>query len=80
VLDATTAAQIVTALKPRVVIPLHYKTTATRVPLAPVDDFLAAGYADVIRPGHTWTVKPSDLKGAVGGEQGQPRIVVLDYK
>jgi L-ascorbate metabolism protein UlaG (beta-lactamase superfamily) len=80
VLDATTAAQIVTALKPRVVIPLNYKTTATRDPLAPVDDFLAAGYRDVIRPGHTWTVKPSDLKSGAGGEQGQPRIVVLDYK
>jgi L-ascorbate metabolism protein UlaG (beta-lactamase superfamily) len=78
VLDAAAAAQIVTQLKPRVVIPLHYKTTASRVPLAVVDDFLA-GYHDVIRPGHTWTVKPSELKGT-GGDQAQPRIVVLDYK
>ncbi len=76
VLDATAAAQIVTQLKPKVVIPIHYKTPASVSPLAPVDAFLA-GYRDVIRPGHTWTVKPPDLKGT---DAAQPRIVVLDYK
>jgi hypothetical protein len=78
VLDAAAARQIVTQLKPQVVIPLHYKTEATRTPLAPVEDFLA-GYHDVVRPGHTWTIKPSELK-SIGGDQAQPRIVVLDYK
>jgi hypothetical protein len=43
-----------------------------------VDDFLT-GYRDIQRPGHTWTVKLSDLK-SMGGEQVQPRVVVLDYK
>ncbi len=77
VLDATAAVQIVNQLKPKAVIPIHYKTADSRVPLAPVDDFLAAGYRNVIRPGHTWTVKPSDLKAT---DTGQPQIVVLDSK
>jgi L-ascorbate metabolism protein UlaG (beta-lactamase superfamily) len=78
VLDVAAAAQIVTQLKPRVVIPLHYKTAATRVPLDALDSFLAQGYRDVTRPGYTWTITPQELKG--NPDSAQPRIVVLDYQ
>ena len=40
-IDAATALEQVFALAPRVVVPMHYKTTKVKLPLAPVDDFLA---------------------------------------
>jgi L-ascorbate metabolism protein UlaG (beta-lactamase superfamily) len=47
-IDAAGAAGVVTALKPRIVIPMHYKTPKLIVPLAPVDKFLA-GRKNVVR-------------------------------
>jgi L-ascorbate metabolism protein UlaG (beta-lactamase superfamily) len=40
-IDAATAARVVAALDPRVVIPMHYKTTAVDFPIATVEDFVA---------------------------------------
>ena len=39
-IDARQAARVVGSLAPRVVIPMHYKTSRADMPLAPVDDFL----------------------------------------
>lgn len=39
--DPAEAADVVAALKPRVVIPMHYKTPGTTFPLAEVEQFLA---------------------------------------
>src|SRR5660398_217504 len=39
-IDAATAARVVDALHPRVVIPMHYKTPDCGFDLAPVEDFL----------------------------------------
>ena len=39
-IDARQAARVVSSLAPRVVIPMHYKTSRADMPLAPVDDFL----------------------------------------
>lgn len=40
-IDARGAAQVVAALAPKVVIPMHFKTDKCRFPIAGVDDFLA---------------------------------------
>jgi L-ascorbate metabolism protein UlaG (beta-lactamase superfamily) len=39
-IDAAKATQVAGSLKPRVVIPMHYKTAATSLPIEPVDAFL----------------------------------------
>lgn len=39
-IDAGEATQIVNRIKPRVVIPMHFKTEKCAFPIAPVDDFL----------------------------------------
>ncbi|MGB9880871.1 MAG: MBL fold metallo-hydrolase, partial [Anaerolineae bacterium] len=41
-IDHKQAGQVVEALNPRVVIPMHYKTELVDFPIAKVDDFLAA--------------------------------------
>jgi L-ascorbate metabolism protein UlaG (beta-lactamase superfamily) len=62
-IDADGAAAVVAELKPRIVIPMHYKTPKLIVPLAPVDKFLA-GRKNVVR------VKGSRLElGALPAEQ-----------
>lgn len=39
-IDADTATEVVNTLRPRMVIPMHYKTPDCGLDLAPVDDFL----------------------------------------
>jgi hypothetical protein len=78
VLTPQEAAQIVQQLKPRVVIPLHYKTDApgSDATLAPVETFLqAGGFTDVRQGGHTLTLKPEDLAAP-----GQTRVIVMSYR
>lgn len=41
-LDAGGATKLCDAVKPKVIIPMHFKTPKTDLPLAPVDDFLRA--------------------------------------
>ncbi len=40
-IDAAGANQVIEALKPRAIVPMHYKTPAISINLAPVDAFLA---------------------------------------
>ncbi len=39
-IDAVTAAQVCNELKPKVILPMHYKTGKSQMPINPVDDFL----------------------------------------
>jgi len=39
-IDAREASEVVKSINPRVVIPMHYKTSKADYPIAPVDDFL----------------------------------------
>ncbi len=39
-IDSKTAGEVVTAINPRVVIPMHYKTSVLGFPVTTVDDFL----------------------------------------
>jgi len=47
-IDAKTASQLCDQLKPRVVIPMHYKNSRCALPISGVDDFLQ-GKSDVTR-------------------------------
>jgi L-ascorbate metabolism protein UlaG (beta-lactamase superfamily) len=40
-IDHQQAAEVVGSLSPRIVVPMHYKTTAVDFPISPVDPFLA---------------------------------------
>lgn len=40
-IDHQQAAEVVGSLSPRIVIPMHYKTTAVDFPISPIDPFLA---------------------------------------
>jgi L-ascorbate metabolism protein UlaG (beta-lactamase superfamily) len=40
-IDAQAATQVMSTLKPRLVIPMHFKTSKCGFPIATVDDFLA---------------------------------------
>jgi len=69
-IDASQAADVVTQLRPAVVIPMHFKTPQIDFPFAPVDEFLA-GKDNVGRTGLSEVSICSDDLGA------EPRIVVL---
>jgi L-ascorbate metabolism protein UlaG (beta-lactamase superfamily) len=49
-IDSKEASQVATLLKPKVVIPMHFKTEKCGFPIAPVEDFLK-GKTRVKRPG-----------------------------
>ncbi len=49
-IDAHTAAAVVSALQPAVVIPMHYRNDRCNFPIAPVDDFLTT-QSRVVRVG-----------------------------
>jgi L-ascorbate metabolism protein UlaG (beta-lactamase superfamily) len=50
--DAGVAAQICDQLKPKVILPMHYKTGKSNMPIAGVDDFLQ-GQTNVTRSGNS---------------------------
>jgi len=70
-LDAGQAWSVVAQLNPRVVIPMHYKTTRTTMPLSPVEAFVAGKP----RVEHTRRASVSLTAETLG--EG-PRVVVLD--
>ncbi|OGP59792.1 MAG: hypothetical protein A2V67_02765 [Deltaproteobacteria bacterium RBG_13_61_14] len=71
-IDAAEATQVMNQLRPKIVVPMHYKTDKTpNLPVAPVDDFLQ-GKPKVQR------VKGNEL--AVKELPAETTIIVLDYK
>lgn len=76
-IDGIQAWKIIQQLKPRMVVPLHYKTDALTIPLEPVDKFLTHIPAE-------WklTKVPHNTLAASKGEQPalpQGEVVLLDY-
>lgn len=75
-LDGEGAKKVIGQIKPRIVIPMHFKTPA--VPksfgIGPADDFLSG--QQVERQGHTLSVSKESLPKEGEG----PLMVVLDYK
>ncbi len=58
-LNAAQAAEVVNMLEPKVVIPMHYKTRFTKLPLDPVDKFLQQMGQKSVKPEPTLKVKKS---------------------
>lgn len=70
-IDAKTATQVVEDLKPRLTIPMHYRTVKVGLNLAPVDDFLA-GKQNVKKYG------ASVVEVGADGLPGAPEVLVLE--
>jgi L-ascorbate metabolism protein UlaG (beta-lactamase superfamily) len=78
-LDPVGAARQVRAIRPRVVVPMHYKTPALAFPLRPVEDFLAELVGvNVERPGvAAVTRSAAEVKAFAPSER--PHVLVLEY-
>ena len=78
-LDPAGAAEQIAALKPRVVVPMHFRTPALAFPLKPVDDFLGEMVgAKIERPGSCrLELGPAELAALPASTT--PLIFVLDY-
>ncbi len=77
--DGETAARIVEQVKPRIVVPMHFKTEPLQIDLAPADAFLGAmpeRYQREEASGNTVAV--SARRG--GGDDAQPRVVSLKFQ
>jgi len=71
-IDATTAAEIVRQLDPRIVIPMHYQTPDYKGNLAPVDDFLKEIGQKDVSPQPKLAITRSNLPPTT-------QVVVLEY-
>ena len=71
-IDAAGATKVVQQLKPKVAIPMHYKTPKVALPLAGVDAFLR-GKKNVVRSGSTFSFTTKSLPEGT-------TIVVLTYE
>ncbi len=69
-IDATTANQVCRQLKPRVIIPMHYKTNKCAFPISSVDEFLQ-GKKDTKR------LDVSEVEFQASGLPANAQIIVL---
>ena len=72
-LEAPPAAEAVSLLEPKLVIPMHYKTTAERASLTPVDRFLKEMGAKISDTHAKVSIARSSLPE-------ETQVMVLDYK
>ncbi len=72
-LDASKAAEVVTQLEPRIVIPMHYKTPDCTCKLDRVDKFLRAMGVSHVETQETLRVSASSLPS-------ETQVILLDYK
>ena len=72
-LDGPAAAEVVNLLEPRLVIPMHYKTEATKDRLEPPDRFLKEMGAGALERQPKLTVTASSLPH-------ETQVVLLDYR
>lgn len=59
-IDAATASEVVNQLKPKVVIPMHYQTPKTKLPISGVEPFIK-GKNNAKNIGHTYTFNEKSL-------------------
>ncbi|MBM3149105.1 MAG: MBL fold metallo-hydrolase, partial [Chloroflexi bacterium] len=71
-IDAVVASQVCDDLKPRVVVPMHYKTSKLEYPVAGVDDFLK-GKKNVKN------IDSSEVELKAGQLPGATEIMVLKH-
>lgn len=75
-LNAAKAAEVISLLEPRIVIPMHYATPATSLPLDPLSKFLKEmGLAE-----NALTPQPSLKITGTGSLSEETRVIVLDYQ
>ena len=72
-INAVAAAEIISLLEPKLVIPMHFRTEAAKVELDPVDRFLKELGLKGISPQAKLVVTKSTLPG-------ETKIVLLDYR
>lgn len=77
--DAAGAREVVEALRPRVVVPMHYKTRALSFPLAPVDDFLAQMQGAPVERVSSPSVDFSAAEVLALPQTHRPKVVVLEH-
>ncbi len=74
-IDGPAAARITEQVRPRIVVPIHYRTPTLTLPLEPIDGFLDAlpdRYRRVSAPGNTLAVT-----AGLGPSVESPHVVVL---
>lgn len=72
-LDAPKAAEVISLIEPRLVVPMHYKTPFETAKLQPVDAFLK-------EMGATVTATETELKVIKSALPEETQVVLLDYK
>lgn len=72
-IDAEAAAEIVSLLEPKLVVPMHYQTEASAAPLDPLDKFIK-------QMGASDTTPQPKLTVAKGNLPAQTQVVVLEYR
>jgi L-ascorbate metabolism protein UlaG (beta-lactamase superfamily) len=72
-INAATAAETVSLVQPKIVIPMHFKTEVVRRELEPLDRFLKEMGLKTVTPQPKLTVIKTSLPT-------QTQVVVLDYR
>jgi L-ascorbate metabolism protein UlaG (beta-lactamase superfamily) len=72
-INAAQAAEIVSLLQPRVVVPMHYQTPAAKVTLDPLEPFLKEMGQEKVEPIGRLSVTPTSLPSEM-------TVTVLDYR
>ena len=76
-IDAIGADRVIAQLRPRMVIPMHYRTKALRFPLDPVSKFLKG--RDYQGPFNSLNIAASDLVVESDLGKMESRAILLDY-
>lgn len=69
-IDAATATKVAAQIKPRIIIPIHYKTDKSDIPIKGVDEFLK-GKSNVLQTGK------SEIEVKAGSLPATTQIIVL---
>lgn len=72
-LNATAAAEIISMIEPSIIIPMHYKTKDTTIPLDSLEKFIKEMGLQPIEPVPSFKVTKSSLPG-------EAKVVILDYQ
>lgn len=72
-IDPAQAVSLIEALKPRAVIPMHYKTDRLTFELAGIDEFLNLWHGDIVHAGSTIELSANNLPSAT-------TVYVMEYR
>ena len=72
-LDAAAAAEVISLLQPRIVVPIRYQTDAAAMPLDPIDPFIKQLGREAPQPQARLSVTRSNLPE-------ETQLVMLDYR